>query len=434
MTTNRRQKADLRFSSGEGLQRKHRPDYILMLCAALLILVGIIIVYSVGPQYANLQNNAYGSNYSSTYFFLKQLLGVGFALAGFVLALVVPFETMKKYALKLILVGVGLSALLFLVGNVLHINAIAQNTLGAYRWFRVGPVSFQPAELLKLSMILYMSVFLSARYKEGKINDRKETVYPIVALVAALLFIVVVLQKDMGTGIAIAAAAAAIMIVSTIKIKTLLQVAAVGVLLLGLSAVMTPHRLERITTFLSSDDSSSSSQDSNYHIKNALIAIGTGGLFGRGVGNSIQSTGYLPEAINDSIFAVIGEVFGLVGTVAVVVLFTVLLVRILLIADYSPDMTKRLIASGIFGWIFAHFFMNVASMIHLAPLTGITLPFLSSGGSSMLFSGAALGIVFQLSRYTSHRRVDIGGHDADTNRRRRVGGSRYSGRRSTARA
>ena len=165
-----------------------------------------------------------------------------------------------------------------------------------------------------------------------------------------------------------------------------------------------------------------------------MIALGTGGLTGRGIGKSIQSTGYLPEAINDSIFAVIGEIFGFAGTVLVVVLFAALLLRVLRVAEYSPDMTRRLVVAGIFGWLFAHFFMNIASMIHLAPLTGITLPFLSAGGSSMLFSGAALGIVFQLSRYTAHKPIDIGGQDADISRRRRLGGSRYSSRRRVARS
>lgn len=422
----------VQFTDGK-IQRKHRPDYWLVLCAALLMLVGMIIVYSVGPQYANLQNSAYGSDYSSTYFFFKQLMGISLAVSGFVLLILVPFDYLKKYIFQLMMIGIGLSFLLFLIGNILHVDAIAQNTLGAYRWFHLGPVNFQPSELLKLAMTLYMAVFLGKRYQEGKINDLKETVYPAAALVGFLLFIVVVLQKDMGSGVAIAAAAASIFMVSTIRMKTLMQIALVGLLFLGLTAVTAPHRLERITTFFGA--SKSASQDDNdYHIKNAMIALGTGGLTGRGIGKSIQSTGYLPEAINDSIFAVIGEIFGFAGTVLVVVLFAVLLLRVLRVAEYSPDMTRRLVVAGIFGWLFAHFFMNIASMIHLAPLTGITLPFLSAGGSSMLFSGAALGIVFQLSRYTAHKPIDIGGQDADISRRRRLGGSRYSSRRRVARS
>ena len=120
------------------------------------------------------------------------------------------------------MIGIGLSFLLFLIGNILHIDAIAQNTLGAYRWFHLGPVNFQPSEMLKLAMTLYMAVFLGKRYQEGKINDLKETVYPAAALVGFLLFIVVVLQKDMGSGVAIEAAAASIFMLSTIRLNPLI--------------------------------------------------------------------------------------------------------------------------------------------------------------------------------------------------------------------
>ena len=428
----RRQDAYIQLDDG-GVQRKHRPDYWLVLCAALLMLIGMIIVYSVGPQYANLQNNAYGSNYSSSYFFIKQLVGIALAIGGFVALTLTSFDYLKRHVVQLMMIGVGMSALLFLMGNVLHIDAIAQNTLGAYRWFHLGPITFQPSELLKLAMILYMAVFLGKRYRQGKIDDLKETVYPMVGLVGILLVVVVWLQKDMGSGVAIASAAASIFLVSTINAKTLMRIALVGVLCLVIATVTSPHRMERIITFFGSEESMTR-DDNDYHIKNAMIALGTGGLVGRGVGKSIQSTGYLPEAINDSIFAVIGEIFGFVGTVLVVILFVVLLLRVLRVMEYSPDMTKRLTVAGVFGWILAHFFMNIASMIHLAPLTGITLPFLSAGGSSMLFSGAALGVVFQLSRYTAHKPIKIGDHDADISRRRRIGGSRYSGRRRVARS
>ena len=133
----------VQFTDGK-IQRKHRPDYWLVLCAALLMLVGMIIVYSVGPQYANLQNSAYGSDYSSTYFFFKQLMGISLAVSGFVLLILVPFDYLKKYIFQLMMIGIGLSFLLFLIGNILHVDAIAQNTLGAYRWFHLGPVNFQP--------------------------------------------------------------------------------------------------------------------------------------------------------------------------------------------------------------------------------------------------------------------------------------------------
>jgi cell division protein FtsW len=197
--------------------------------------------------------------------------------------------------------------------------------------------------------------------------------------------------------------------------------------------VFVPHRRERLITFFQGDQASSQSTttDSNYHIKNAMIALGSGGATGRGIGQSIQSTGYLPEAVNDSIFAIIGEIFGFVGTTLIIALFGALLMRLLRIADHQPDMSMRIAVAGIFGWLGAHVVMNVASMIGLIPLTGITLPLLSFGGTSMVIMMGALGLAFQLSRYSAREPISIKeAGDEDSMRRRGIGGSRYSGRRS----
>ena len=138
----------------------------------------------------------------------------------------------------------------------------------------------------------------------------------------------------------------------------------------------------------------------NYHIENALIAIGTGGLTGVGVGNSVQATGYLPESINDSVFAVMGETFGFVGLVAILGVFVVLLLRVVRIGEYGKDDEERLIAIGVFAWIGVQMAVNIMAMTGLIPLTGITLPLLSYGGTSMMFVAIALGLVAQLSCYT----------------------------------
>jgi cell division protein FtsW len=154
-------------------------------------------------------------------------------------------------------------------------------------------------------------------------------------------------------------------------------------------------------TFLKGD-SSSTEDAGSYHIEHAKIAIGSGGFFGVGIGNSVQATGYLPEAINDSVFAIMGETFGFVGLVAILGLFVALLMRILKVMDHLVDIRLKLLVAGVFGWLGAHVILNVASMIGIFPLTGITLPLLSFGGTSMIFIAAALGLVFQLSRYTVH--------------------------------
>jgi cell division protein FtsW len=190
-----------------------------------------------------------------------------------------------------------------------------------------------------------------------------------------------------------------------------------------------PHRMDRIMTFIKGDSSSASidKNDDNYHIEHAKLAIGTGGVFGVGIGNSVQATGYLPEAINDSVFAIIGETFGFVGLMIILALFAALLMRLLKIMDHLEDARLQLVVAGAFGWLAAHVMLNVASMIGLVPLTGITLPLLSFGGTSMLFISAALGVVFQLSRYTVYSASLKEVNNENFSSRRGVGRSRYSG-------
>ncbi len=233
----------------------------------------------------------------------------------------------------------------------------------------------------------------------------------------------VVLQKDLGTGVALVSIVLSMLFVSGMDAKLLAKivglVAVVGVLMI----VTSPHRLERVGTFLQGDD--------NYHIQQARIAIGSGGLLGLGIGKSVQATGYLPEAINDSIFAIMGETFGFVGLMAILALFTALLLSLLRISARLADPNLRLVVAGVFGWVASHVVLNVAAMTGIGPLTGIPLPLLSYGGTSMLFIAAALGLAFQLSSFTSHKPLIEGeGSGQDSSSRRRLGRTRYASGRS----
>jgi cell division protein FtsW len=345
----------------------------------------------------------------------------------------VSFDWWKKHSFGVLLTGLGLCALLVITGNLLHIDAIATNTLGAYRWFNLGALgSFQPAEFLKFGVLLYFGTFLGLRARQGLLNNMEKTIIPLVVVALIALLFVVIIQKDMGTGIALGGIIASIVMVSGIK-RGIVAKLALGVLILGvLSVAIAPHRVERIVTFLKGDDHSSnvSADDSSYHIRNAMIALGTGGFFGRGIGNSIQATGYLPEAINDSVFAIMGETFGFFGVCIILGIFTALLLRLLRIVDHLPDLTMRLVVAGVFGWLLSHVVLNVASMIGVIPLTGITLPLLSFGGTSMLFITGAMGLAFQLSKYTQHQSAITEEADRENlSGRRRIRRSRIASRR-----
>ncbi|PID31611.1 hypothetical protein CR983_00200 [Candidatus Saccharibacteria bacterium] len=415
-------------------QRAHHPDYRIAAYVGVLMLLGLIVMYAIGPQRAQMLNVAAGTEgYSSMFFVVRQVISLAVALAGFVIMSLVPLATLRDNAGKLLIAAFAVGGLLFLLGNVLHAEQVTQCSLGACRWFKLGPLgTFQPAELLKFAALIFVARFLAERVRQGNVSDWQASLQPLMILVAAAMVMVIIAQKDMGTGITLIAIVAAMLLVANIELKKAALLFA-GLLAAGVLLIVTaPHRIERVVTFLTADDSSAVlNRSENYHTFHAKIAIGSGGLFGVGIGNSVQATGYLPEAINDSVFAIIGEITGFVGVLFVIGLFTGLLLRILRVAEQLQDPMQQLLAAGVFGWVASHVVLNIASMIGVFPLTGITLPLLSFGGTSMFFIASAIGIVFAASRHTSHQLTPQEVRYADNGRRRGIGRTRYAGRRST---
>jgi cell division protein FtsW len=401
---------------------------MIILYMGLLMLFGLIIIYAIGPQRANVLNNSYGSDYGDSYFFIKQATSLLFSLVAFGVMAALPYAWMNKQSNKLLIVGF-LACTLLAVAGWLGLS-IAQCSLGACRWFDFGVWgSLQPAEILKFSIMVFLAGFLGMRVSQDKINSVQDTLIPLSVIAGLALLFIVVIQKDLGTGVALMGIIITMLMVSGINKKVGATIVALG-FLVGIGFIfMAPHRVDRITTFLKGDNSSVS-DEGGYHIEHAKIAIGAGGLWGVGIGNSIQATGYLPEAINDSVFAIMGETFGFIGLVAVLILFTALLMRLLKVMDHLVDIRLKLIAAGTFGWLGSHVILNIASMIGIFPLTGITLPLMSFGGTSMIFIAAALGLVFQLSRYTTRSsRLKEAAYE-DSSSRRGIRRSRYASRGS----
>ena len=409
--------------------RKHHPDRLIIVFALILMLVGLLMMYAIGPQRANLLNSVFGYNYSDTYFFIKQFISFLLAGAAFFVMARLPYEWVLKNGGR-VLIGGFIACVLLAIAGAADLG-IAQATNGATRWFNLGPFgSIQPAEILKLGLLLYLAVFLGIRKKQGMINDMKQTLIPVGILAGLALLIVIVIQKDLGTGIAITSIVATMLYVAGIGNKIVFGL--IGLLLVAglILIVSSPHRMERVATYFKGDNTSTS-DDASYHIQNAKIAIGSGGFFGDGIGKSVQASGYLPEALNDSIFAVMGEMFGFVGLVAIIGLFVALLMRLLGALDHLVDIRMKLAVAGVFGWIASHVILNIAAMIGIFPLTGITLPLLSYGGTSMIFLTAALGFVYQLSQYTVHPSRIKEEDNEDSRSRRGVGRTRHTSRRST---
>lgn len=372
--------------------RRHKSDRTIAALTFVLLCIGLIVIYAIGPMRANVMNSVYGSNVGENDFFIQQLRNVILSLVVIVLAFKIPYQYMRKYAKFVMFGGLILCGILF--GLSLINSPLAKCELGACRWFNLGGFSLQPAEILKLGLVLYLAQLIAERKAEGKLGSSDFWIPFAIVSILSLGFVVVA-QKDLGTGIAIAAIILSMLFMSGVKMRYFIGVLAICLAGGVASIVVSPHRMERLMTFHSEDSSDA------YHIENAMIAIGTGGFWGVGMGNSVQATGYLPESINDSVFAIMGETFGFVGLVVVIGCFTALLMRLLRTANYLENDEESLVVIGVFAWATAHVVVNVASMTGLLPLTGITLPLLSYGGTSMLFTATALGIALQLSCYTS---------------------------------
>ena len=372
--------------------RKHKSDRWIGVLTIALLVVGLVVIYAIGPMRVNVLNAAYGSNYGENYFFIHQLINVILSLAVFVVAFKMPYKTIRKFSKLIMLLGLVASAVLAVLAMVG--SGMAKCELGACRWFSLGSLSFQPAELLKIGLVLYLAGLMAERKKEGRINTM-DFFWPFAVISGLSLLFVVVVQKDLGTGVSLVAIILAMLWMSGVKWQYFWLTVVVAGVLGVVSIVSSPHRMERIMTYSGEENS-----DDNYHIENAMIAIGTGGLFGVGIGNSVQATGYLPESINDSVFAVVGDTVGFAGLTVIVVGFAALLMRLLKTANYLEDDEEALVVVGIFAWMMAHIGVNIMAMTDIIPLTGITLPLLSYGGTSMLFTAAALGLAMQLSCYT----------------------------------
>ena len=408
-------------------RRKHKSDLIILFTTLGLMGLGLIVIYAIGPMRANVLNATYGTNYGGNDFFIGQLRSVVLSVVAFFLAFkVIPYKYLRKFAKPIIIGALLLSALLWIL-SMAH-SSLVKCELGECRWFNLGPVSFQPAEILKLALVIYLADFLARKKEEGTVGSFREFWLPIIIVCGISLGLVVVTQGDLGTGVALIAIIFGTLLVAGVSMKQYLIMLAIVLTVAVGSVAMSSHRMQRVEAWYATLTGAESS-DSTYHIENAMLAIGTGGLFGVGIGNSVQATGYLPESINDSVFAIMGETFGFVGLFLIIAVFGVMLIRMLKVANATDAGDERIFVVGVFSWTLAQVAVNIMAMTSLVPVTGITLPLLSYGGTSMLFIAFAIGTTLQISCYTSREEEP---KDENISSRRRLGGAHYSSRRRSA--
>jgi cell division protein FtsW len=366
------------------LGRKHRPDYWLLILTATLLSIGLVVVYAISPALSA------SHHVSGGYYVGKQLIAIGLCLVAFAITASIPIEWWRR-SYKPLLVVAAVATLLALI---LPVNP----AYPAHRWVRLGSFSFQSVELLKFAILIWLAGFLALRVKAGEITSSQATLKPLLMALAAIGVVVVGIQSDLGSTGVIIAMMAAMAFIAGLPMGRILAIG--GIVLIGLILAIsaTPYRRERLQSFLHPE---AHCLTSGYQACQALIAVGSGGMIGLGLGSSVQAYGYLPEAANDSIFAIYAEKFGFIGSVILLGVFVAFFARLKMIAERLEDDFSRILVVGVLVWLSVQTLINVGAMIGLLPLKGITLPFISYGGTSVVFAAAAVGLVFQASRYTN---------------------------------
>lgn len=412
------------FSQPQGT-RRHRPDYWLLMLAAMLLAIGLVVVYAISPALI------VEKNVSGSFYVVRQIVAMLLGAVAFGVTSVLPLERWKRLNMVLLIAAAACTAF-----------ALVQPTnpdYPAHRWIRLGPLSFQSVELVKFALLVWLAALLSKALERGTLKDDLATFKPLLICLGVVAVVIAFVQSDFGSTAVIIAMITAMVFVAGMPMKRLLLVGFALVLVGGLAISAVPYRRARITAFLHQSNSTNcSSLQTGYQACRALVAVGSGGMIGLGLGNSVQAYGYLPEAENDSIFAIYAEKFGFIGVSILLGLLLAFFSRIKRVMELAPDDFTRLLATGVFAWLTVQTLINVGAMLGVLPLKGITLPFISYGGTSVLFVMAAVGLVFNISRFTlfsAPRQSDVSngrtGYEGSSDRRR-VRGAYHPGAGSRA--
>lgn len=357
-------------------------DYPLLLIVFCIIFFGLIMLWSASAPSGYEQ-------FSDSYYFVKHQLIFGLipGIAGMIAFARIPYTFWQKHAWNLLLLSIILLVLVFIPGFSAQIGT-------AHSWISIGGVfSLQPSEIVKMTFLFYLAAWLGARDKRG-VEDVHGGFLPFLMVLGTIIFLLI-LQPDIGTMSIIAAMALVVYFIAGAPLVYVFGLITAGVAALALLISSAPYRAARFTTFLHPE---LDPQGIGYHINQALLAIGSGGIFGVGYGHSRQKFQYLPEVTGDSIFAVIAEELGIVFALLTIAFFLLLLFRLLKIANNTTDKFAKYFTVGVAAWISMQALVNIGSMVALMPITGVPLPFISYGGTSLAVSMAAIGVVLSMSR------------------------------------
>lgn len=365
------------------------PDFLLLILTLVLVTFGLVMVFSASSS-TTVVTAEYG--YDALYFTKRQLLWVGIGIFAMLILMNVPYYKFKKW----------FAPYLFLtIGMLIVVLFVAEERNGARSWLGIGSIGVQPTEFAKLAVILYLAAIITK--KDEKFREFKRGLLPVMIVIGFIAFLIM-LQPDLGSCLILLACALAVIVAGGSNLKhvflSLGVIAGIGALGFSIYVLANPdlnggYRLARITSFW---DPLAEEQGAGYHLTQSLAAFGHGGLTGAGLGNSVQKLFYLPYAYNDFIFAVIAEELGFIGTAIFLLFYLLFLWRALIVALRCPDIYGTLVGVGIVSLIAIQALINMGGVSGAIPVTGVTLPFISYGGSSMLVTLFAMGILLSVSR------------------------------------
>ncbi|QGT99135.1 Peptidoglycan glycosyltransferase FtsW [Candidatus Syntrophocurvum alkaliphilum] len=363
--------------------KKGPPDFILFMTTLLLIGIGLIMVFSSSAVTASIR-------YDDAYFFFKrQLAWATVGVIAMIVIMKINYMRLKDFAIPLMIISV--------VCLILVITPVGIESKGASRWLGVGPFSFTPSELAKLGMVMFLAKSLTMNL--DNMQSFKIGVLPYLVVLAGVCGLIMA-QPDLGTSVAIAGTTFFMLMIAGAKFSHLSLLAASGLAAVGAAIAVAPYRMERIIAFV---DPWKYASDEGFQTVQSLYALGSGGLFGMGLGMSRQKFFYLPEQHTDFIYAILGEELGFIGAALIIALFLLFAWRGFKIAINAPDNFGSLLAGGITIMITLQAAINIGVVSGFLPVTGITLPFLSYGGTSLLFTMIGVGLILNVSRYSTYR-------------------------------
>ncbi|MCT4563787.1 MAG: putative lipid II flippase FtsW [Maledivibacter sp.] len=364
------------------MTKKKSFDFTLMITVFILVIIGIIMVFS-SSQYYSFYNKQ-----DSYHFLKKNLLWAVVGIFAMIFTMNFNYKRYKKLAFPLYLLS--------LVLLVLVLTPLGININGAKRWLGVGDITIMPSEVTKICAIIFVSNSLTRKVKD--IDKFFKGVFPYLIVIGVYVGLII-LQPNLSTAMTISLIIMSLLFVAGMRWLHVVLLGATGVGMVGILIMIAPYRMLRFTAFL---DPFKYRKDIGYQVIQSLFALGSGGLFGVGLGRSVQNKLYIPEPQNDFIFATIGEELGFIGCVTVMLLFLFLIWRGIRIAIHAPDLFSSLMATGITAMIAIQVIINIAVATSSMPVTGIPLPFISFGGNSLAIFMAAIGILLNISKYTEN--------------------------------